>query len=76
MLADVLAVFGDDNGLHWQELAGRLAAQLSGRWADTSSDAVSAELRARGMPSVVVTAGGQRGRGCRRDAVETAARQQ
>ena len=75
VLADVLAVFGDDNGLHWQELAG-LAVRLSGRWADTSSDAVSAELRARGVPSVVVTVGGQRGRGCRRDAVQTAARQQ
>jgi len=72
VLADVLAVLGDASAMHWQPLAGRLAERFPERWEGTSADAVSAECRARGVPSVVVTAGGERGRGCRREAVEAA----
>ena len=75
VLADVAAVFGDAPALHWTELADRLAQQLPERWDGTSPDAVSAECRAEGVPSVVVTVTGERGRGCRREAVETAAGQ-
>ena len=45
------------------------------RWEGTSGDAVSAELRGRGVPSVVVTVAGERGRGCRLEAVQAAAGQ-
>ena len=72
VLTDVAEAFGDAAALHWTELATRLAERFPERWAATTPDAVSAECRARGVPSVVVTAGGDRGRGCRREAVETA----
>ena len=73
VLTDVLEVFGDDNGLQWPVLAGRLAQRFPERWEDTSGDAVSAECRARSVPSVVVKADGQAARGCRRADIETAA---
>jgi S-DNA-T family DNA segregation ATPase FtsK/SpoIIIE len=73
VLADVLEVFGGDNGAHWGELADRLARRFPERWQDTTADAVSAELRARGVPSVPVKADGRTARGCRRVDVETAA---
>ena len=75
VLADVLEVFGDASGLHWAELAARLARRFPERWEGTSGDAVSAELRGRGVPSVVVTVAGERGRGCRLEAVQAAAGQ-
>jgi S-DNA-T family DNA segregation ATPase FtsK/SpoIIIE len=75
VLADVLDVFSTDPALHWPELAARLAQRFPERWEDTSGDAVSAELRARGVPSVVVNVSGTRGRGCRLDAVRAAAGQ-
>jgi DNA segregation ATPase FtsK/SpoIIIE, S-DNA-T family len=73
VLADVAAVFGDAPGMHWTELAVRLAQRFPDRWADVTPDGVSAECRSFGVPSVVVTVGGERGRGCRLAAVETAA---
>jgi DNA segregation ATPase FtsK/SpoIIIE, S-DNA-T family len=75
VLADVVDVFGGDNGLHWPELAARLQARFPDRWQDTTADAVSAELRGRGVPSVVVKAAGQAARGCRAADVERAAGQ-
>jgi len=73
VLADVLDVFAGDAGLQWQVLAARLAMRFPERWDDASADAVSAELRARGVPSVNVKADGQVARGCRLAAVEAAA---
>ena len=73
VLTDVAEAFGSDSGLHWTVLAERLAERFPERWAETTPDAVSAECRARGVPSVVVTAGGERGRGCRLEAVQAAA---
>jgi hypothetical protein len=73
VLADVLAVFGSDPGLHWQVLAARLAKQLPERWEDASGEAVSAECRAFGVPSVVVKMFGRSLRGCRREDVERVA---
>ena len=77
VLADVLAVFGADSGLHWTVLAERLAGQLPDRWADATAEAVSAQCRDLGVPSVDVRYPSSRaGRvrvGCRRADVETAA---
>ena len=70
VLADVLAVFGDDPGLHWDELADRLAERWPGRYADLTGEAVSAQLRSHGVPSVMVSSAGAKARGCRRVAVE------
>ena len=75
VLADVLQVFGAEAGLQWQILAARLAAQTPGRWADTTADAISAECRARGVPSVDVKAFGKALKGCRRADVQRAAGQ-
>jgi hypothetical protein len=38
-----------------------------------TADAISADCRARGVPSVNVKAGGATAQGCRRDAVEALA---
>jgi len=69
VLADVLAVLGADPGAQWADLAGRLAARWPDRWAGASAEAVSAQCRAAGVPSVDVKAGGRTLKGCRRDAV-------
>jgi DNA segregation ATPase FtsK/SpoIIIE, S-DNA-T family len=73
VLADVLAVFAADPGLHWPVLAARLAAQFPDRWQDATGDAVSAQVRALGVPSVDVKTFGQTLKGCRRRDVEAAA---
>ena len=73
VLADVLEGFARDSGLQWQALAERLAERFPERWKDTTADAVSAELRARGVPSVSVNSGGKYARGCRLADVEKAA---
>ena len=72
VLADVLQVFGTDPALHWPVLAERLNTQLPARWADTTAESVSAECRARGVPSVQVKQFGQNRQGCRRADVEAA----
>ena len=59
VLADVLAVFGGDAGLHWPVLAERLAARIPDRWADATAEAISAQCRGRGVPSVDVKTFGQ-----------------
>jgi DNA segregation ATPase FtsK/SpoIIIE, S-DNA-T family len=74
VLADVLEVFAGDAGLHWAELAARLARSFPERWEDTTADAVSAELRGRGVPSADVRSGGRTLKGCRSRDVEKAAR--
>jgi DNA segregation ATPase FtsK/SpoIIIE, S-DNA-T family len=72
VLSDVLAVFTGEPGLHWPVLAERLAKRFPDRWADATGDALSAQCRDLGVPSVVVKAGGQSLRGCRREDVERA----
>src|SRR6266705_1546801 len=75
VLADVLAVFAGEPGLHWTVLAERLAARFPDRWADATGDVVSAQCRALSVPSKVVTATGERQRGCYlRDVQEAASR--
>jgi hypothetical protein len=75
VLADVLQVFGTDAGLHWPVLAERLNVQLPGRWAEVTGEAISAECRARGVPSVDVKQFGRVLKGCRRADVQRAAGQ-
>ncbi|MEP7024181.1 MAG: hypothetical protein ABJB47_10345 [Actinomycetota bacterium] len=50
VLADVLAVFGSETGLHWGTLAERLARGFPDRWADATAEVVSAECRAAASP--------------------------
>ena len=73
VLADVLAVFGSDTGLQWPDVAARLAARFPDRWDGAAADAVSAECRALGVPSVDVKSAGRALKGCRRDGVQAAA---
>ena len=75
VLADVLQVFSTDAGLQWQLLAARLDAQIADRWAETTAEAISAECRGRGVPSVDIKAFGRVLKGCRRIDVERATRQ-
>jgi hypothetical protein len=74
VLGDVLAVFGTDPGLQWQILAARLATRFPDRWADTSGEALSAQLRKLGVPSVDVKQFGRVLKGCRRTDTESATR--
>lgn len=74
VLADVLAVIGpDEPGQHWDVLAQRLAERWPDRWASLSHTALSAQCRALGVPSVTVSVGGSKDKGCRRVALEQAA---
>jgi DNA segregation ATPase FtsK/SpoIIIE, S-DNA-T family len=70
VLTDVLAVLGSDAGLQWGEVAARLASRFPARWEGVTADAISAECRARDVPSVDVKAAGVVRKGCRRGDVE------
>lgn len=73
VLGDLLAVFDPaDAGMHWGEAAERLARRFPDRWADASGDAISAQCRALGVPSVDVKRSGRVAKGCRRESVEQA----
>jgi S-DNA-T family DNA segregation ATPase FtsK/SpoIIIE len=73
VLTDVLAVFGSDAGLQWGDVAARLASRFPARWEGVTADAISAECRAAGVPSVNVRGSGGQAKGCRRADVEAAA---
>jgi hypothetical protein len=73
VLSDMLAIFGTDTGLQWAEAAVRLASRFPARWEGASADAVSAERRALGVPSVDVKSGGKALKGCRLADVQTVA---
>jgi S-DNA-T family DNA segregation ATPase FtsK/SpoIIIE len=72
VLADVLAVFGDAPGLHWAELADRLANRWPDRWADCTSESISAQCRSLGIQSTDVRMAGVTLKGCRRVGVDKA----
>jgi S-DNA-T family DNA segregation ATPase FtsK/SpoIIIE len=75
VLADVRSVFAaGEPGLHWEHIATRLAEQLPEHYADISPDAISAQIRDLGVPSVVVKVAGVGLRGARLDAIDTAIR--
>ncbi|MGH3400615.1 MAG: hypothetical protein ACRDPO_38630, partial [Streptosporangiaceae bacterium] len=71
--ADVLAVFAGQPGLHWDTIAGLLAAKFPDRHGDATAESVSASCRAAGIPSVDVKALGRSRKGCRRADVEAVA---
>lgn len=75
VLADLLAVFGDNPGLHWGVAADRLAERYPDRWADLTSEALSAQCRSLGVKSVDVRMDGVALKGCRKVAVEQAVRE-
>lgn len=54
VLADALAVFLGDRALPWKVLAGRMVEHAPEHYADLTADAISAQLRALGVPSVNV----------------------
>lgn len=76
VLADVIKVFSHAArpGLHWQRLAELLAAENPALYAGVTAEAVSALVRAEGVDSVNVTVEGTTLKGCRREAVEEAAK--
>jgi S-DNA-T family DNA segregation ATPase FtsK/SpoIIIE len=69
-LADVLSVFGTDRNLWCETIATRLAAAIPDGYADTTQDAVSSQLRAKGVDVKPVreTGAGTRA-GCERSAI-------
>ena len=73
VLTDVLAVFGDDAGLQWGDVAARLASRFPARWEGVTADTISAECRARDVPSVDVKSAGVVRKGCRRADAEALA---
>jgi S-DNA-T family DNA segregation ATPase FtsK/SpoIIIE len=73
VLIDVQRVWPDQRpGLHWVELAERLAEVYPDRYGDETAETISARLRALEVPSVDVKAGGRSAKGCRWDAIEEA----
>ncbi|GAA4453054.1 cell division protein FtsK [Phytohabitans houttuyneae] len=74
-LADVRAVFNaGERGLHWLHIAARLAERFPEHYADTTPEAISAQLRALRVPSVNVKVAGETLKGARLDAIDTAIR--
>ena len=73
VIIDVQRVWPDQRpGMHWAELAERLAEVYPDRYADETAETISARLRALEVPSVDVKAGGRAAKGCRWDAIEEA----
>jgi S-DNA-T family DNA segregation ATPase FtsK/SpoIIIE len=74
VLRDVIRVFATVGrpGMHWQQLAELLAEQMPQLYAGVTGEVVSAQLRAKGVSSEVVSVEGRNARGCRRTDVEAA----
>lgn len=73
VLADVRTVFGSsETGLHWATIAARLAERMPEHYADATADAISAQLRALGVPSVDVKRDGTNLKGAKVAAITTA----
>ncbi|RJL29950.1 cell division protein FtsK [Bailinhaonella thermotolerans] len=73
VLADALTVFqSGETGLPWTYLAARLAERIPEHYADVTPDAISAQLRALGVPSVDIKRDGKALKGAKKAAVQTA----
>jgi hypothetical protein len=72
VLADAHAVFNGSSRLPWQILAVRLVEHAPEHYADLTADAISAQLRALGVPSVNVKWDGQVLKGAKTDDIRTA----
>ena len=75
VLADVLAVLGEQTGYPWEVLAPLLARRFPDRHADATAESVSAQCRAAGVASVDVKYMGRALKGCRRADVMAAVKQ-
>ena len=74
VLADLASVFAEDTGLQWAEAAARLARRFPDRWDGVTGEALSADARALGVPSVNVRApGAPTARGARLADIQAAA---
>ncbi|WP_250283866.1 cell division protein FtsK [Frankia sp. CiP1_Cm_nod2] len=75
VLADVAALLAPgESGVHWADLAARLANRFPEHYADVTADAISAQLRDLGVPSANVRAGGMVRRGARATDITAALR--
>ncbi len=72
VLADLLAVMGPDGRAHWDTLAGRLSNQMAEQYDGTTPDAISAQARALGVPSVNVKRDGVVRKGVSADDIRAA----
>jgi S-DNA-T family DNA segregation ATPase FtsK/SpoIIIE len=76
-LSDALACFAEgETRLWWSVLAERLGQRFPDRWAGITADAISAQLRPPGepgVPSVTVSMGGEKAKGCRKADIEAIA---
>ncbi|WP_170223794.1 cell division protein FtsK, partial [Nonomuraea turkmeniaca] len=74
VLADALSAFqgGSETGLPWTVLAARLAERIPEHYADLTADAISAQLRALGVPSVDVKRDGKALKGAKKAAITAA----
>ncbi|MEV6527941.1 cell division protein FtsK [Longispora sp. NPDC051575] len=73
VLADTRSVFAaGEAGLHWPTIAARLAEQIPEHYADTTAESISAQLRALGLQSVDIKAGGTVLKGARLAGIVTA----
>lgn len=75
ILVEVLRVWpAGQAGAHWEDLAGRLAKARPDVYRELTGDSLSALLRGLDVPSQNVKVDGTVRKGCRRDAIEAAAR--
>ncbi len=73
VLADALSVFqGSETGLPWALIAARLSERIPEHYADVTADAISAQLRALGVPSVDIKRDGKALKGAKKAAVTAA----
>ncbi|MEV5557140.1 hypothetical protein AB0L44_26070 [Nonomuraea wenchangensis] len=73
VLADALSVFqSGETGLPWAFIATRLAERIPEHYADLTAEAISAQLRALGVPSVDIKRDGKALKGAKKAAVSTA----
>ncbi|OHV56489.1 cell division protein FtsK [Pseudofrankia sp. BMG5.36] len=73
VLTDAVSVFADGApGLHWSDLAARLATAYPEHYRDVTAEVISAQLRALGVPSVAVRRDGQVQKGARIAAIRDA----
>jgi S-DNA-T family DNA segregation ATPase FtsK/SpoIIIE len=72
VLADVRTVFDGETFAAWQALAARLADRIPEHYAEVTADAISAQLRALGVPSVNGKRDGVVLKGAKADAVAAA----
>ncbi|GAA1021478.1 cell division protein FtsK [Acrocarpospora pleiomorpha] len=72
VLADVLTVFQGETGLSWTLLAARLADRIPEHYADLTPDAISAQLRGLGVPSVDIKRDGKALKGAKKASITAA----